>query len=87
MGAHQPRLAESWAGEVIPNLDVYDLSGAVARTEVRAMYGGVQMAIGIFALLGACRPGYRLSALEIVEAVYGRTARASKHTACPRRPR
>ena len=32
---------ESWAGKVIPNLDVYDLSSAVARTEVRAMYGGL----------------------------------------------
>src|SRR5262249_5599662 len=31
-------------------------------TEVRAMYGGVQMAIGIFALLGAFRPRYRDSA-------------------------
>jgi hypothetical protein len=54
---------ESWAGEVIPNMDVYDLSSAVARTEVRAMYGGLQMAIGTFALLGAFRPKYRDSAL------------------------
>ena len=37
---------ESWAGDVIPNMHVYDLSSAVARTEVRAMYGGLQMAIG-----------------------------------------
>ena len=50
---------ESWSGEVIPNMNVYDLSSAVARTEVRAMYGGLQMAIGIFALLGALRPKYR----------------------------
>jgi len=50
---------ESWAGDVIPNLNVYDLSSAVARTEVRAMYGGLQMAIGIFALLGVFRPKYR----------------------------
>ena len=54
---------ESWAAQVIPNLDVYDLSSAVARTEVRAMYGGLQMAIGMFALLGAFRPKYRDSAL------------------------
>jgi len=53
---------ESWAGAVIPNMDVYDLSSAVARIEVRAMYGGLQMAIGIFALLGAFRPKYRDSA-------------------------
>lgn len=53
---------ESWADEVIPNMDVYDLSSAVARTEVRAMYGGLQMAIGGFAFLGAFRPKYRDSA-------------------------
>lgn len=53
---------ESWAGEVIPGMNVYDLSSAVARTEVRAMYGGLQMAIGMFALLGAFRPRYRDSA-------------------------
>jgi len=54
---------ESWSGGVIPGMDVYDLSDAVARTEVRAMYGGLQMAIGIFALLGAFRPRLRDSAL------------------------
>jgi hypothetical protein len=54
---------ESWSGEVIANMDVYDLSSAVARTEVRAMYGGLQMAIGIFALLGAFRSKYRDAAL------------------------
>jgi hypothetical protein len=54
---------ESWSGEVIPNMDVYDLSSAVARTEVRAMYGGLQMAIGVFALLGAFRQKHRDSAL------------------------
>jgi hypothetical protein len=53
---------ESWAGEVIPNMNVYDLSSAVARTEVRAMYGGLQMAIGIFALIGAFRSRHRDSA-------------------------
>jgi len=53
---------ESWSGEVIPNMDVYDLSSAVARIEVRAMYGGLQMAIGIFALIGALRPRHRDSA-------------------------
>lgn len=53
---------ESWAGAVIPNMNVYDLSSAVARTEVRAMYGGLQMAIGIFALLGAFRSRYRNAA-------------------------
>ena len=53
---------ESWAGGIIPGMNVYDLSNAVARTEVRAMYGGLQMAIGIFALVGAFRPRHRDSA-------------------------
>jgi hypothetical protein len=53
----------SWSGEVIPGMDIYDLSSAVARTEVRAMYGGLQMAIGIFALLGAFRERHRSSVL------------------------
>ena len=30
----------SWSGELIPGMDVYDLSSPVARTEVRAMYRG-----------------------------------------------
>ena len=46
---------QSWSGEVIPGMDVYDLSSPVARTEVRAMYGGLQMAIGTAALVGATR--------------------------------
>jgi hypothetical protein len=50
---------KSWAGDIIAGMNVYDLSSAVARTEVRAMYGGLQMAIGVFALLGAFRPRYR----------------------------
>jgi hypothetical protein len=54
---------ESWSGQIIPNLDVYDLSSAVARTEVRAMYGGLQMALGAYALLGAFRASYRQPAL------------------------
>jgi hypothetical protein len=50
---------KSWSGDVIPGMNVYDLSSAVARTEVRAMYGGLQMAIGVFALIGVFRPRYR----------------------------
>jgi len=53
----------SWSGEIIPGLNVYILSSAVARTEVRAMYGGLQMAIGIFALIGAFRQKHRDSVL------------------------
>jgi uncharacterized protein DUF4345 len=52
----------AWAGDVIPGMDVFDLSGAVARTEVRAMYGGLQMAIGLFALVGTFRSKHRESA-------------------------
>jgi hypothetical protein len=51
----------AWAGDVIPGMEVFDLSGSVARTEVRAMYGGLQMAIGIFALVGAFRSKHRES--------------------------
>jgi hypothetical protein len=51
-----------WAGAVIPGMEVFDLSGPVARTEVRAMYGGLQMAIGLFALIGAFRSKHRQSA-------------------------
>ena len=54
---------QSWSGEVIPGMDVYDLSSPVARTEVRAMYGGLQMAIGTAALVGATREKHRDSAL------------------------
>ena len=54
---------QSWSGEVIPGMDVYDLSRPVARTEVRAMYGGLQMAIGTAALVGAMREKHRDSAL------------------------
>ena len=44
-------------------MDVYDLSSPVARTEVRAMYGGLQMAIGTAALVGATQKKHRDSAL------------------------
>ena len=54
---------KSWSGEVIPSLDVYDLSSPVARTEVRAMYGGLQMAIGTAALDRSGRDEHRDSAL------------------------
>ena len=50
---------KAWSGDVIAGMNVYDLSDAVSRTEVRAMYGGLQMAIGVFALLGAFRPRFR----------------------------
>jgi len=54
---------QSWSGEVIPEMDVYDLSSPVARTEVRAMYGGLQMAVGTAALVGATQEKHRDSAL------------------------
>jgi hypothetical protein len=56
---------KSWSGEVIPGMEVYDLSSPVARTEVRAMYGGVQMAIGAAALIGGTREKHRDAALGL----------------------
>ncbi len=50
---------ESWSGQLIPHLDVYDVSKAVTRNEVRAMYGGLQMAMGGFALFALLRSSYR----------------------------
>jgi hypothetical protein len=35
-------------------------------TELRAMYGGLQAALGVLAALGALRPGWRLPALGAV---------------------
>lgn len=52
-----------WAGNLITGMTVFNLSNAVPRIEVRAMYGGLQMAIGIFALIGAFRAGHRRSVL------------------------
>jgi hypothetical protein len=60
---------KAWAGEVIPGLAVYDLSGAVARTEVRAMYGGLQIAVGLIALIGAFRAKHREQPSEYVTVV------------------
>lgn len=54
---------KSWSGDVIEGLDVYDLSSAAARTEVRAMYGGLQMAIGAFALIGLISVAHRRSVM------------------------
>lgn len=54
---------EAWSGQVIPGMNVYDLSTAVARTEVRAMYGGLQIAIGILALIAIFQPRHRETAL------------------------
>jgi Domain of unknown function (DUF4345) len=50
---------EAWSGDVIDGMNVFDLSEPIARTEVRAMYGGLQMAIGLLALLGAFRDRHR----------------------------
>ena len=54
---------EAWSGQVIPGMEVYDVSQVAARVEVRAMYGGLQFAIGIFALIAALKPEHRASAL------------------------
>ena len=54
---------QAWSGEVIPGMEVFDLSEAVARTEVRAMYGGLQIAIGLLALVAIFKPAHRATAL------------------------
>lgn len=54
---------EAWSGEIIPGMEVFDLGEAVARTEVRAMYGGLQIAIGLLALVAVFRPAHRDTAL------------------------
>ena len=54
---------QAWSGEIIPGMVVYDLSEAGARTEVRAMYGGLQIAIGLLALIAILKPAHRATAL------------------------
>jgi len=54
---------QAWSGEVIPGMEVFDLSEAVARTEVRAMYGGLQIAVGLLALVAIFKPAHRATAL------------------------
>ena len=48
----------------------YTLSTADADIEVRAMYGGVQTAIGIFTLLGALKVKFRQASLIEIMLVY-----------------
>lgn len=54
---------QAWSGAVIPGMTVFDLASATARTEVRAMYGGLQIAIGLFGLAAILRPKHRDTAL------------------------
>jgi len=54
---------QAWSGAVIPGMEVFDLGEAVARTEVRAMYGGLQIAIGLLALIAIFKPAHRATAL------------------------
>jgi Domain of unknown function (DUF4345) len=56
-------IPEAWSGQVIPGMTVFDLSHAVARTEVRAMYGGLQIAISLLALIAIFKPRHRETAL------------------------
>jgi len=50
---------QAWSGQVIPGMNVFDLGSATARTEVRAMYGGLQVAIGALALIAVFKPQHR----------------------------
>ncbi len=51
------------AGEVVEGLVVFDQSGWVEKVEVRAMYGGAQLAIGLFALVALLKPQHRTAAV------------------------
>jgi hypothetical protein len=56
-------MPQAWSGDVIPGMTVFDLSQAVARTEVRAMYGGLQIAIGLLTLIAVFKPRHRETTL------------------------
>lgn len=56
-------MPQALSGEVLPGLAVFDLGDAVARTEVRAMYGGLQIAIGLLALTAIFKPVHRATTL------------------------
>lgn len=56
-------IPQAWSGEVIPGMAVFDLSEGVTRTEVRAMYGGLQIAIGLLAFIAIFERGHRETAL------------------------
>ena len=49
--------------ELLAVLGVFEQSSWVAAVEVRAMYGGAQLAIGLFALIALLRPRHSSSAL------------------------
>jgi hypothetical protein len=48
-----------------------EVTGAVAATELRAFYGGLELALGALLLAGALRPGRRRDALVLCLASYG----------------
>jgi len=54
---------EAWAGKVIPGMEVFNLDTATARTEVRAMYGGLQIAIGLIALIAIFKKEHQSTTL------------------------
>jgi hypothetical protein len=54
---------EAWSGAVIPGMEVFSLDTATARTEVRAMYGGLQIAIGLIALIAVFKKEHRPTTL------------------------
>jgi hypothetical protein len=51
------------SGEALPDFAIFDLGNSVARTEVMAMYGGLQIAIGLLALVAIFRPEHRATTL------------------------
>ncbi len=58
-----PRLLEGGAG--------LSLGGPVGATEIRAVYGGIELAIGVFLLLCAAVPSWRAPGLVLAALVGG----------------
>ena len=56
-------LPEVMSGQGVPGMHVFDLSHFVARVEVRAMYGGLQIALGLLALIAVFKAEHRSTAL------------------------
>ena len=48
-----------------------NLSGAVAATEIRAFYGGLEIGLGLCLLLAALRLHYQRAGLLLCQAAYG----------------
>jgi hypothetical protein len=59
------------APEALADLAGVTASNATGSVELRTMYGGLQTALGVLALLGALSGGWRMTALAAFIFVYG----------------